>query len=223
MYKLVSEAEARKYRKSCSNVLKETCTILKSKDISAQFTLVGSGARNLITRNGNGPYDLDYNLEILKAPENLLNDPGKLKDNVRAALNKASNTQFSDAQDSTSVLTCLLYFKNRPNVKFKFDVAIVKKDRNGVYSRLIYDKHPFGIYSTFGAHGVYIWNQVPNSHNVRKKAEQIKKMNKWNLVRERYLDKKNRYLARHDNDHPSFIVYIETVNEIYSQLFPVFR
>lgn len=66
-YEFVCESEAKRYRSDCSNVLKETCELLKEKGISAQFSLVGSGARNMITRNGDGPYDLDYNLLVMKA------------------------------------------------------------------------------------------------------------------------------------------------------------
>lgn len=64
--------------------MKKTCELLKKKNISAQFSLVGSGA--------------------------------KLKDTIRNALNRAVGGKFfSDAQDSTSCLTALLYFKDTPN------------------------------------------------------------------------------------------------------------
>lgn len=43
-YEFVCESEAKRYRSDCSNVLKETCELLKEKGISAQFSLVGSGA-----------------------------------------------------------------------------------------------------------------------------------------------------------------------------------
>ena len=69
MYRIVDESECKRYRSDCSHVLKKTCALLKEKCINAQFTLVGSGARNMVTRNGNGPFDLDYNLEIIKAPD----------------------------------------------------------------------------------------------------------------------------------------------------------
>lgn len=56
-YEIVCESESKRYRSDCASVLTKTCEILKSKNIIAQFSLVGSGAKNLITRNGNGPYD----------------------------------------------------------------------------------------------------------------------------------------------------------------------
>ena len=207
MYQLVNESEARRYRRECSSILVEACAVLKKEyNISSQVTLVGSGARNLITRNGTGPYDLDYNLEIIKAPENIQKDLRILKETVRSVLNRAKNYKFSNAQNSTSVLTCLLYFNNEPQVKFKFDVAIVKRN-NGTLLRLIQNKW----------YGLYTWNEVPSSHNVAEKAQEIKNAGEWERVRKRYLEKKNSYISSFD--HPSFIVYVETVNEIYNQLF----
>ena len=67
MYRLVDESESHRYRSYCARVLTETCEMLREEGINAQFVLVGSGARNLITRNGDGPYDLDYNLVIIAA------------------------------------------------------------------------------------------------------------------------------------------------------------
>ena len=123
-YEFVYESEAKRYRSDCSRTLKKTCELLREKGISAQFTLVGSGARNMITRNGDGPYDLDYNLLVVKADDEY-RDPLLLKDTIRNTLNKAVGGKFfSDAQDSTSCLTALLHFIDTPNVEFSFDVAI---------------------------------------------------------------------------------------------------
>lgn len=209
-YEFVYESEAKRYRSDCSDVLKETCELLKEKGISAQFSLIGSGARNMITRNGEGPYDLDYNLLIMKAEERYWNDLRLLKETVRNALNRAERNEFfSDAQDSTSCLTALLHFKDTPNVEFSFDVAIIKKNPNGNYMRLVHNK-PWNQYT---------WNEVPRSHQVKDRADDIKKEGLWQEVRDRYLEKKNMYLFRQDHNHPSFVVYVEAVNEVYSRYF----
>lgn len=93
-YEIVYESESKRYRSDCSAVLIKTCEILKKKNITAQFSLVGSGARNMITRNGDGPYDLDYNLFVLKADEEYWDDLRLLKDTIRNALNKAEGKEF---------------------------------------------------------------------------------------------------------------------------------
>ena len=208
-YEFVYESEAKRYRSDCSRTLKKTCELLRAKGISAQFTLVGSGARNMITRNGDGPYDLDYNLLVVKADDEYC-DPRLLKDTIRNALNKAVGGKFfSDAQDSTSCLTTLLHFEDSPDVEFKFDVAIIAKNRNGNYMRLIHNK-PWNQYT---------WNEVPHSHQVTDRANELKNAGLWKKVRDRYLDKKNMYLSRQDHNHPSFLVYVEAVNEVYNERF----
>ena len=216
MFRIVDEAECRRYRSDCSAVLKQVCSMLKEKGISAQFTLVGSGARNMVTRNGDGPFDLDYNLEIIKASEEYWNDLRHLKDTIRILLDKAEKLNcFSESQDSTSCLTALLHFKDDPTVKFKFDIAIVSRNSKGKLCRLIHSKNAWG----YGK-DQYVWNEIPDSHDIAQKARRLKAEGLWLTVRDQYIDRKNMYLSRRwDKDHPSFIAYIETVNEIYYQYF----
>ena len=190
--------------------------MLKEKGISAQFTLVGSGARNMVTRNGDGSFDLDYNLEITKTSEEYWNDLRHLKDTIRILLDKAEKLNcFSESQDSTSCLTALLHFKDDPTVKFKFDVAIVSRNSKGKLCRLIHNKNAWG----YGK-DQYVWNEIPDSHDIAQKTRRLKAEGLWLTVRDRYIDRKNMYLSRWwDKDHPSFIAYIETVNELYCQYF----
>ena len=144
--------------------------MLKEKGFSAQFTLVGSGARNMVTRNGDGPFDLDYNLEIIKAPEEYWNNLRGLKDTIRILLDKAAGLKcFSESQDSTSCLTALLHFRDEPTVKLKFDVAIVSRNSKGKLCRLIHNKNAWG----YGK-DQYVWNEIPDSHDVAQKAKRLK-------------------------------------------------
>ena len=213
---IVDEAECKKYRSYCSIALKRVCSRLKGKGISAQFTLVGSGARNMVTRNGNGPYDLDYNLEIIKAPDEYWNDLRHLKDTVRVLLDEATGLQcFSESSDSTSCLTSILFFKDEPTIEFSFDVAIVAKNSDGTLCRLIHNKNAWGY-----GRDQYVWNEVPYSRDVTIKARQIKAEELWLDVRNEYVRLKEMYLfRRRDKDHPSFVVYIEAVNNVYNKYF----
>lgn len=217
MFIIVNDSECRRYRRDCAEVLTQLCDMLKKeKGIIAQFTLIGSGARNMVTRNGNGPFDLDYNLGIIKAPEIYWKEPRKLKDTVRIYLDKASGLKcFSESQNSTVALTALLHFEDEPQVEFSFDVAIVARNSKGSLCRLVNNKH----YYMGGVQGQYIWNKVKKSHNIKEKSDCIKKKGKWLDVRRRYVDLKKQYLSRQDRDHPSFIVYIEAVNQIYDKYF----
>ena len=189
--------------------------MLKGKGISAQFTLVGSGARNMVTRNGNGPFDLDYNLEIIKATDEYLDDLRYLKNTVRILLNKViGQTRFRDSKDSTSCLTAILLFRDNSAVEFKFDVAIVKRNSKGSLCKMVHNKNAWGY-----GNDQYTWTEIPDSHDVSQKARRIKSEGLWLEVRERYVDLKNMYLSRQDKNHPSFLVYVEAVNQVYNEHF----
>ena len=60
---------------------------------------------------------------------------------------------------------------------------------------------------------------MPHSHQVTDRANELKNAGLWKKVRDRYLDKKNIYLSRQDHNHPSFVVYVEAVNEVYNERF----
>ncbi len=214
MYEYVIEKEVKRYRSECSHILEQIRDLLYTEyGINTQFSLVGSGgdSRNMVTRNGDGPYDLDYNLIILEMSNEYCNDLRKLKDIVRNLLNKiVKDTLFGDGKDSHSVITSILHFTDTPKVKFSFDIAILAKNSKGNFCRLIHNK---------GYSDSFTWNEVPSSHNVKEKADKLKRNALWNEVREMYLNKKNMYLRKHDDNHPSFVVYVESVNEVYNKYF----
>ena len=216
MYKYVVEREIKRYRSHCSNIMEQLRDMLNEKyDINTQFSLVGSGgdSRNMVTRNGDGPFDLDYNLVITSMPNAFWDNLKKLKDTVRDSLNRiVGNTWFSDGRDSRSVITSILHFKDSPKVEFSFDIAILARNSNGNLCRLIHNNK--GCWNES-----FTWNEVPSSHNVKDKADALKANGLWNELRAVYLDKKNMYLSRRDDNHPSFIIYIESVNELYNRLF----
>ena len=122
-------------------------------------------------------------------------------------LNKILSNQdcpFSDSQDSTAVITSR-WIDNKKKLRFSFDVAILAKNTNGMFCRMIHDKQ----------NDRFFWTEVPDSQEVFSKMELLKKNGWWSEIRNLYLRKKNMYLQRNDKNHPSFVVFVETVNEVY--------
>lgn len=218
-YEYVSKAESKDYHSECSRILTQACNKLKKEyEIISRFELVGSGARNMITRNGKDSFDLDYNLLIEKIPDSFGNDLGKFKETIRNVLNEyIKPSSFRDAKDSTSVLTVIRKCSKPSAVSFSFDVAIVKNNKNGTLMRLIHNKKAKG----FGPNGQWTWEEVPNSKEIGNNVKRIKTSGteNWNKVRDEYLRLKNLYLHQNDNSHPSFVVYVEAVNLVYNQIF----
>lgn len=199
----------------CSEIVTDIQDEVRAQGISCQFFLIGSGARNMITyqkrKDGEIYIDFDYNLNIMTFPQS--NEEKTIKEIVRKAFNKVWKKRYGKecASDSTSALTSdFIYFKDSPKINFSFDLGIVKKNNNGEWFRLIHNKMTDS----------YFWNPVRNSKEVSKKAAILKKNNHWDgeeSVRKNYLTIKNNYLRQNDEEHPSFVCYIEAVNKTFNK------
>ena len=211
MYHYLDDKEfVSKMRSLCGDIMQDLCHILKEDyDIGATFYLVGSGKRKLIMQNNNEPVDLDYNLEIIRCED--FEDCRYIKECARRAFNKALYSyDLVDCEDSTSSLTSkLIYFKGN-SMGFRLDVCITVRDEDDAYYRLIHKK------TGFVGWDEYYWNIAPNSKKINEKVKYIKSSGKWELVSQQYKIIKNMYLIRNDSNHPSFICYVEAVNNVYN-------
>ncbi len=202
-------------RCECVSILDELVIELRKIGIRTQYFLIGSGAHNMVSRNGKGPVDLDYNLKILDDIEPIF--PRGLKENTRIKLNEVLRRNgYPDAKDSTSVLKVIFPHSLYPNYPhFSMDLGIVRQNNDGSWSRL---KH----YKTgYVEDDQYEWDKAPDSDKIREKTKEIKMIvGGWERVREQYLYLKNHYLKRDEQyHHPSFICYIEAVNNVFNELF----
>lgn len=219
MYHWIDDKEfLKRMRGECSNLINELVQYINNEDfLRVEAQLVGSGGRNLITQNNDEPIDLDYNLNITGIDGDINGDAKQIKEYIREAFNiilKRNN--WGNCKDSTSALTTeRRYFTEGNNTEFSIDLAITYEDNNGSQHRLIHDKTGFTVLDR--------WYRVqsPNSEQLQRKIVNLKDANLWNDVRETYLEKKNMYLVRNDYNHPSFVCYIEAVNEIYFKNFEI--
>lgn len=196
----------------CSEIVKKVETECRKHGLNGQAFLVGSGARNMVTQNENGPIDFDYNLNVLSCGN--WNDGKAIKELVRKAFNRVmQQNKLQDVEDSKSSLTTKpLHFADNPKIEFSIDLAIVKQNDNETWERLIHEK------TGFASDDKYYWNLVQNSAKIRERAQKLKQGGHWNTVREKYLHIKDNYLQKNDH-HPSFVCYIEAVNNVYGQYF----
>lgn len=200
MYKYVSKKEIRDIREYCEEIIKKIQKSQLKDFFTFSFYLIGSGKTNLITINGdNGTYDLDYNLILQKDKEDLFPKPQKIKELFSKEFDKERNNfNIKKIENSSSVIT--LKFKDK---KANVDIAILRKNNNGNYSKIIYDKNK----------NRYIWNEIKCSKNYQDNINSIKQQMCWNEVRDRYLFKKNSYLRQNKNIS-SFSILLETINEV---------
>lgn len=198
-------------KRLCSEIVNQLVQEINKGDfLKVKAYLVGSGAKNLITQNNNNPIDLDYNLVIIESNCDI-NNGKEIKEYVRKVFNDVLNrNDWGDCQDSRSALTTKKrQFIEGNKTLFSIDLAIITRDGKDNLYRLIHKKTGFIFQDE------WYWNKVPKSKGLNKRIKWLKANNKWVELRDTYLDKKNMYLQRNDYDHPSFICYIESVNEIY--------
>ena len=181
--------------------------------MSVRSELVGSGRRKLITQNASEPVDIDYNLVIEWCDQNKFGsyDGRRIKEYVKSVFDSVLQGKKEEpSDDSTSCLSSKKYYFNdcKNKTEFGIDLAILKEDSFGNLHRLIHQKTGFVSYDQ------WFWNQVPNSREIFSRAEAIRQKGLWGKVERAYLDKKNMYLTRNDFNHPSFICFVEAVNEV---------
>lgn len=212
MYNYLEDKELlRKMRSLSGEIMQSVCHYMKEDyDIGSVAFLVGSGAKNLILKNEKNPVDLDYNLEIKRCKND--EDCRYLKECAQKTFNKVLREyRLLDCRDSTSVLSSnLIRFESGNSTPFSIDMCIVKKDKNGNWYRLIHEKTGWTMYDK------YYWNIAPQSKDLKRKVDEIKKQKKWALVREEYREIKNMYLMKNDHNHPSFICYVEAINNVHN-------
>lgn len=210
MFHYVTDKEFLKESKRlCADLVNQLTQQMEKSGIEAGMSLVGSAKRGLITQNGKQSIDYDYNLWIW--------DDGGFKDselklqimgdfNYVLWKNGYANCY---CKDSTSVISSKKFkLKSGNKTEFSIDLCIVKEDDNGNWHRLIHDK------TGRVQSDRWFWNMAPKSMGIAKKEEYLK-ANHWQEVKDAYLDIKNMYLTRNDHDHPSFVCYIEAINEVY--------
>lgn len=159
MYKYVNNATVQ------PNKIKHL--LCRDSNIDAFFDLIGSSAKKLVTQNEVTSFDMVYNLEIQNHSIEHL-DAKELKTVIMSLLNEIpanQNWPFSDSQDSAAVITSRWIDKENKKLRFSFDVAILIKNINGVFCRMIYDKQ----------NGRYFWTEILDSQDVSNKMRLSKK------------------------------------------------
>ncbi len=197
-YTYVPYNEVKPYKKEVETYLVDAKKELKEKhQVKCNIYPTGSVAKKLVTQN-NGHFDLDFNLEIRKAQGYSDKD---LKNLIIRILNTKilQNNKYSHCKDSTSSITF-----HHKDEKVSIDIGILKRNKKNELERLIHDKKS----------DEYKWNLIKNSEDIENKAKKLRKEKKLqNEIRKLYLKKKN------NNTHssPSFIIYIEVINELYNK------
>ena len=202
---------------NCSDMVNQLVQRLKKEKIKANMRIAGSKSRNMVMRNGKGGIDFDFNLIIEETPSWKGKD---LKDKIMNCLNEVlDRDDLYHCCDSTSVISTqeiILEDEGVDDIPFKIDICIVRernlKDGKSV-ERLIHHKKKKDQEESYPWETAY-----KNDVKFYAKVEKLKRTH-WIEVRKVYKAKRNMYLSRQDDNHPAFICYIETINEVHNKHF----
>lgn len=181
----------------------------KKYDIGTVYSLSGSSRKKLITRNGNDPPELDYHLNITRCKDYY--DCMTIERSVIDAFTKILRERHLGYCYgwASAITTREIWIDKENQVGFKINIMIFFEKPDGTLNRLFHEKNVFPKLDRC------YWVQTPHSQDIRKKADFIKENNRWEEVCEQFISLKNRYLNCDDHTHPSFVCYIEAVNNVY--------
>lgn len=211
MFEYVPKSEYQPFKLEVDKILKSIQKDLKENDIlTFQFNLIGSAKRKLITRikNGSKGFDLDYNIDVQKILNDKYENPKLLKQTFIKLFDDYFDDSYEYAEDSTSVITIKKLNKARNKILFSVDFAIVnyyedeEGDERQQYVR--FDK----ISNTYS----WVLRKVATNH--RYVEDLIKENNMWEVVKDLYLENKNKEPYK-----KSRIVYYQTIDTIFKRYF----
>ena len=187
-----------------SQALPAVRNMARKRGITFQHHLIGSGHRHMVTRikGGNGGFDLDYNLELQRCPD----DPKKTKLILMECFDAALvPLGFEHSEDSTAVITVKKVVDGR--IEHSFDIALTFVDDDDVY----YIHHDKGSER-------YLWSPRGGDYHLEDKIEVIEKvysMSVYDVVRDSYLHLKN---VNADSQKRSFSLVAEANNNEFNNL-----
>ncbi len=179
----------------------------EQEGITFQYRIVGSAKRNMITydRKSNIGFDFDINLYVNDYGD-FDDEPEVLRRILRLTFDRiAQGYGYSYCEDSTSVLTIKRINTFRSCILHSFDFCIISNQEPDYYIR--FDKKANN----------YVWAERKHiDKEIDKKADWLKRNNKWLEVREHYIELKD------NNDNPnrkSISVFRETINNLYHKYY----
>lgn len=204
MFEYMKKNEYKESGKHCREIIRDVQEDLKDK-FNFNVHLIGSCKSRLMMRNGNGPYDFDYSLEIVKDKKDLEFDPKKIREIVFNSFQKfAEKHGFSKMENSTRVIKLKSHSNKIQNhIEYFMEVAIIKRlKKTNSINTIIFDKE----------NERYIWNEEEDISNLNPRFRKLRKTC-WIEFKGKYKDKKNDNLDK-DQQKKSISLFKETINEL---------
>lgn len=206
-YEYVTKKALKPVKEQIEKIIRDLQTSLRSESVTFEVKLIGSGAKNLVTKvvGGNTGFDFDYNFVVQK--DNNL-DPKELRLLfVRKLGEIISDTRYSNVSNGKQSFTIKVVDKKKSQIIHGCDFATVNEyvdDQNSFRQEILVQY----------ANNLYHWEDKPISKNYTTKVSNLKANGLWNEVRDEYLKIKN---SNGDENKKSYTMYYEAVNNVYGR------
>lgn len=208
-YKYVVKDDWQPIKNELIEIIHEVQNLVRDH-FTFQYTFVGSSSRNMITcdYSQNKGYDFDVNININDDEEYY--NAKEIRELLLNAFNKVVlDYGYDYAENSTKVITIKVKDFENSKILHSCDFCIVNDfvDNNGneCQQYIRYNKN----------NNSYSWCKSPMPMwEVNEKADELKRQNYWNIVRDEYLENKNKNTNK---DKKSISIYKETINNCYAK------
>ena len=205
--KRVTKKESSIARRKANELLKQFKNKLKDK-YKFSCRIVGSATWNIITKNKDGFWDVDYQILLTKNSkeykDNKLSNPTQIKEDFFNILNnKYKNDKTKKVENSTTAITYI-----DSNNKFSIDFVIIK---------LFPDNHEIIRRNNKAQSSIneYTWNELKKHNEAYDFFSKLNPKEKENLIEDYILPHKIKEKEKNDGDpskKSSCEVFIEEVN-----------
>lgn len=209
-FELVEQREVDRVRHLINPVIGRLNTYMNENHPELIFhkQYVGSVGRGVVSRvrGGNKGFDIDINLVIPYPGEGKRYDAKVVHTIFLNGIRQAvKGTGFSDPEESSSVFTLKHVDRSESRVEYGVDLAVIYYEPNGTMRFLEYNKRNGGF--GFQSRGM--------PRDLRKIERIVKDRYSGDFIAESYIRNKN---SNHDPDKYSFIIYAETIWDMYNQI-----
>lgn len=209
MYKRITKKQCAIARQRANILIHDVQTLLKDKYIFSP-RMVGSGAWGTMIEDGNGEYDLDYQLLLtINSPLYDKNNkkfpsPTQIKKDFLKAFNKAK-IEKEIFQDSTTAITLI----NQDGKPYHIDFVIIKTFPNNDYIIRRNNKRETP------SNNEFTWNELPQWNEAYKYFKKLSSKEKQHLIEKIIIPAKQKEKAKVETD-PSKIsssaLFVREVN-----------
>lgn len=170
--------------------------------------IVGSARRGVVSRirGGNKGFDIDVNLVIKRPKDAKLNGKDVHTAFLKGLRKAIKGTPFSDPEESSSVFTLKSVDRSNSKIVYGVDLAVIYYEPDGTIRFLQYHKSNGG----FG----FQKRDLPRNLDDMERII-IDHYGGDDIIAESYIRNKN---SNHDNNKHSFIIYVETICNLYHQI-----